>query len=231
MAHYTLSNQQEHAEAVAPVADPSPLGLSALAFTTAILGCIYAGFIIPRSVASISIAVAAFLIGGFVQILAGMWEFRKGNTLAATIFSAYGGFLMALGVLFLPGFGILAILFATGIYPAALGLFFLCWTIFTGVLLLAALRTNMALVLVLALLFVGYLFLTIGQLTRGSSTVVLAIGGWFSIACAVVAWYVALADLLRAANSPMQLPTGQIRWGQQHHPVVEESHDQGYSVH
>jgi succinate-acetate transporter protein len=77
MAHYTLSNQQEHAEAVAPVADPSPLGLSALAFTTAILGCIYAGFIIPRSVASISIAVAAFLIGGFVQILAGMWSSER----------------------------------------------------------------------------------------------------------------------------------------------------------
>src|SRR5260370_16813530 len=120
MGHYTLSNQQEHAEAVAPVADPSPLGLSALAFTTAILGCIYAGFIIPRSVASISIAVAAFLIGGFVQILAGMWEFRKGNTLAATVFSAYGGFLMPLGVLFLPPFRLPAILFATALSPPPL---------------------------------------------------------------------------------------------------------------
>src|SRR5260370_13272925 len=117
MAHYTLSNQQEHAEAVAPVADPSPLGLSALAFTTAILGCIYAGFIIPRSVASISIAVAAFLIGGFVQILAGMLVFRKGDTLAAPIFSAYGGVLMAPAVLFLPCFGILSSSFPPGLSP------------------------------------------------------------------------------------------------------------------
>src|SRR5260370_35596531 len=99
MGHYTLSNQQEHAEAVAPVAEPSPLGLSALAFTTAILGCIYAGFIIPRSVASISIAVAAFLIGGFVQILAGMWDFRKGDTPSARNFSRNERCLLGLGAL------------------------------------------------------------------------------------------------------------------------------------
>ncbi len=210
MAEYTLGEQREHAEAAVTVADPSPLGMSALAFSTAILGCIYAGFIVPSFVTSIRFAVAASFIGGFIQILAGMWEFRKGNTLAATIFSAYGGFLLALAALFLPGFGILATLAVVGKYQAALGLFFLCWTILTGVLVLGALRTNMALLLVVLLLFVGYLFLTIGYLAGGSS-VVLAIGGWVSIACAVVAWYVALADLLRAANSPMQLPMGHIR--------------------
>ena len=224
MAHYTLSNQHEHTEAVIPVGDPSPLVMSALAFTTAILGCIYAGFIVPRSISSISIAVAASLAGGFVQLLAGMWEFRKGNTVAATIFSAYGGFLIALGILFSPGVGLLALV-ATGIYQAAVGLFFLCWTIFTGMLVLGALRTNMALVVVLVLLFVGYLFLTIGQLARGSS-IMLTIGGWVSIVCALVAWYTALANLLWAANSPIQLPTGQMT-----HPVAEESRNQGYSVH
>ena len=212
MAQYATDNKLERAESMAtPVADPIPLGMSALAFTTAILGCIYAGFIVPSLGSTIRIAIgAALFYGGVVQILAGMWEFRKANTVAATIFSSYGGFLVALGVIFIPGFGIFSTISNTGIYHAALGLFFLCWTIFTGVLFLGALRTNVALLLVLVLLFLGYLFRTIGELAGGTS-VLLAIGGWLSIACAIVAWYTALADMLRAANGPFQLPMGHIR--------------------
>lgn len=32
-----------------------------------------------------------FGYGGFVQVLAGMWEFAVGNTFGATVFSSYGG--------------------------------------------------------------------------------------------------------------------------------------------
>src|SRR5579875_2946569 len=108
MAQYVSPMGQEHAEATgAAVASPVPLGLSALAFTTAVLGCVYAGFIVPAVSDSVRIAVgAALFYGGIVQILAGMWEFKKDNTIAATIFSSYGGFLVAFGVVFIPGFGI-----------------------------------------------------------------------------------------------------------------------------
>ena len=64
--------------------------------------------------------------------------------------------------------------------------------------------------LIMILLFVAFLLLTIGQLAGGSS-VLLAIGGWFGIATAVVAWYTALAGLLRSMNSPYQLPMGWVR--------------------
>ena len=211
MAQYAFEHEREQAESmVTAVANPIPLGMGVLAFTTAILGCFYAGFIIPSFGPTIRIAVSAALFyGGIVQVLAGMWEFKKANTLAATIFSSYGGFLVALGAIFIPAFGLLGAIFATGIYRAALGLFFLCWTIFTGILFLGALRTNMALLLVLLLLFVGYLFLTIGQLA-GGTPVVLTIGGWLIIVCALVAWYTALAELLESTGSAFRLPTGLI---------------------
>jgi hypothetical protein len=192
------------------IANPIPLGLGALAFTTAVLGCSYAGFIVPSLRTGLSVVVAAALFyGGIVQILAGMWEFRRDNTIAATIFSSYGGFLVAFGVLFLPSFGLTSSLSVNGLH-AALGLLFLCWTIFTGVLFLGSFRTSIAMLLVLALLFLSFLFLTIGQLAS-ANTVLLAIGGWIAIATAIVAWYTAWAGMLNTTNSPYKLPLGMMR--------------------
>lgn len=45
----------------------------------------------------ITIAFALFF-GGLVQLLAGMWEFRRNNMFAATAFSCYGGFWLAYGI-------------------------------------------------------------------------------------------------------------------------------------
>jgi succinate-acetate transporter protein len=190
------------------VADPIPLGMSAFAFTTVIIGCVYAGFILPGVGKGLSLAVAAALLyGGVVQILAGMWEFRKNNTMAATIFTSYGGFLSVFGILFMPSFGIEKSLAASSTLHPALGLLFLCWTIFSGILFLGSMRTSIAMLVVLLLLFVSFLLLTIGVL-GGMNTVLLIIGGWFGIVSGLVAWYVALADMLRVGKSPFLLPMG-----------------------
>ena len=37
---------------------------------------------------------AVFIVGGIAQVLAAMWSFRKGDTLAATAFGAFGSFNM-----------------------------------------------------------------------------------------------------------------------------------------
>ena len=211
MAQYVSPTERENTvSTVSAIANPVPLGLSALAFTTAIVGCSYAGFIVPSLRSGMSIVVAtAIFYGGIVQILAGMWEFRTGNTIAATVFSAYGGFLAAFGLLFLPNFGMFSTLSANGLH-SALGLFFLCWTIFTGVLFLGSFKSSAAMELVLLLLFVSFLFLTIGQLAD-ANTILLVIGGWFGVATAIVAWYTALAGMLNSSGSPIKLPLGRMR--------------------
>jgi len=192
------------------IASPVPLGMIALAFATAIIGCAYAGFIIPSNRADVSLAVgAALFFGGIVQILAGMWEFRKDDTIAATVFTSYGGFLVAFGFVFLPGLSIFSTFANTSTLHQALGLFFLCWTIISGLLFLGSLRTNIAMILTLLLLFVAYLVLTIGQLAS-ANTVLLAIGGWIAIATALVGWYTALASLVDSTNSSYKLPMGWI---------------------
>ena len=207
-----IASQADFAEEQAgDIANPVPLGLITLAFTTALVGCSFALFLVPSARTGLSLAVgAALFFGGIVQILAGMWEFKKNNTIAATIFSSYGGFLVAFGVLFLPTFGLANLLGAnTTAFHHALGLLFLCWTICTGVLFLGSLRTNIALILVLALLGLSYLFLTIGEFAD-ANTALLMIGGWIGVACALVGWYAALGGMLHSTRGAFRLPMGYI---------------------
>ncbi len=195
---------------VSNIASPAPLGLSVLAFATAIVGCFYTGFIIPYESAGIRPAVGIVLfILGVILVLAGMWEYRKNSMVTATLFTSYGGFLGAIGLIFMPNFGILSALAGTGDMHFAIGLFFLCWTIFSGIVLIGTLRSNVALVVSVLLLFVAYLLLTIGQLAVNNYGVVHA-GGWIAIACALVAWFAGLTSILstNAPNGLFRLPIG-----------------------
>ena len=207
-----LSSQARYTEEEAgAVANPTPLGLIALAVTTTLVGASFARFLMPNLYIGLSIVVGpALFFGGLVQLLAGMWEFRRNHTLAATLFSAYGGFLIAFGVLFMPTLS-LTVLFGADIraFNHALGLLFLCWAITCGVLFLAALRTNMAMLAVLACLCLSYLFLAIGEFAN-ANTPLLAIGGWLGILCALIAWYTALGGILQSTRSTFQLPMGEV---------------------
>jgi uncharacterized protein len=210
MAQYAeTSGQPNNSEAVVPhVASPAPLGLGMIAFTTAILGCFFAGFIIPYEASGMRAAIAAtFLIGGVILVLAGMWEFRKSYLMTATTFTSYGGFLSILGLIFLPNTGIMASL-GTGVH-LFLGLFFLCWTIFAAVLVLGAMRTSTSMVATLGFLFLAFLLLTIGELA-GGSVVLTVIGGWLAIVCAIIAWFASAASILGSAtrNEVFRMPLG-----------------------
>jgi succinate-acetate transporter protein len=210
MAQYaTTPNEPQRQETVvAHVASPAPLGLSVLAFTTALLGCFYAGFIVPYESPGIRAAIgAALLVGGIILVLAGMWDFRKNYMMTATTFTAYGGFLAILGFVFMPNFGIMTAV--GGGLHLLLGLLFLCWTIFTAVLFIGALRANTSLVATLGLLFLAYLFLTIGSLA-GANVALTIIGGWLAIVCAIISWLASVASMLSTstAHETFRMPFG-----------------------
>jgi len=71
-------------------ADPGPLGLAAFAATTFFLSTVNAG-LLPATVEA-GVFGLAFFYGGLAQVLAGMWEFVKGNTFGAVAFTSYGAF-------------------------------------------------------------------------------------------------------------------------------------------
>src|SRR6266516_2475627 len=123
---------RERTEAAAAVANPAPLGLSAFALTTFVLSSANASLFTGDKIV---IGLALFY-GGIAQLLAGMWEFRTGNTFGATAFSSFGAFWLAVGYSL-----------QNNLIPnnTAFGYFLLGWTIFTAWMFLASLRTNLAL--------------------------------------------------------------------------------------
>jgi uncharacterized protein len=207
MAQYAA----EGAQAAAPaVANPAPLGLSAFALTTFVLSCSNAGFIFPAVGAGGDVVIGlALFYGGLMQLVAGIQEFRQGNTFGATAFCSYGGFWMAFAVIILPPTGVAASLVAAKSLSQGVGTFLLGWTIFTGMLFIATLRINGALILVFGVLFLTFLALTIGWLAgvgTGTFTTWVQIGGWLGIATAILAWYTALAGVLTSVKL-VNLPT------------------------
>ena len=204
MAQYAA----ERAEAAAPaIANPAPLGLSAFALTTFVLSASNAGFILGQGKGAAVVVGLALFYGGLVQLLAGIQEFRQGNTFGATAFCSYGGFWLALGFVLLPPTGIAAALGAN--LGTALGVFLLGWTIFTGVMFFGTLRLSGALMAVFFFLALTFLGLTIGWWVNASGsdgTTWIQIGGWLGIVTALLAWYTAMSGVLAATKSPFQLP-------------------------
>jgi hypothetical protein len=184
----------------APVADPGPLGLSAFALTTFVLSSINAE-LIPLSVKTVILSLALFY-GGIVQVIAGIWEFRKNNTVGATAFCSYGAFWMAywgLSVWFKP-----AATVSADDKDIALGFFLLAWLIFSLILTLAVAKTNGALFATFLILDVTFVLLAAGHFMHSSGLEVL--GGWLGIVTAFFAWYTAAAGVVNETWKRPVLP-------------------------
>ena len=177
------------------IANPGPLGLSGFATTTLILSLVNAGVLKGGNVAVV-LALALFY-GGIAQLLAGMWEFRSGNTFGATAFSSYGAFWLSFAALFIPGLNDTKLAADT----SGLGWYAIAWAIVTAILFVASLRTNLATAGVFILLTITYILLAIGFFQNQAFGVGFTqIGGIVGIATAIVAWYTAFAGVLASVN-------------------------------
>lgn len=188
----------ETATIASRVADPGPLGLAAFAMTTFFLSVVNAN-LVPASVTG-GVLALAFFYGGIAQILAGMWEFIKGNTFGAVAFTSYGAFWMA--VWYLIDRGVLAGMGADE--GKGFGLFLLGWTIFTVYMLICSTRTTGVLIAVFGALALTFLFLTIGAF--GASSAMTKVGGWLGLLTAVLAWYGSMAGVMNATAKRIILP-------------------------
>jgi|SRR5664279_3712318 len=181
-------------------ADPAALGLAGFATTTFVLSAANS-HVMPVSVTGVVLGLA-FFYGGIAQLLAGMWEFAKGNTFGALAFTSYGAFWLSLWYL------------ETHPFPATVsahdanmgvGTFLLVWTIFTAYMLIAALKTNGVVMAVFAVLFLTFIALTIGKYAQ--STGWTKLGGWLGLVTAVLAWYGSAAIVANSTFKRVVLPT------------------------
>lgn len=183
------------------IADPAPLGLAGFALTTVVLSVFNAG-ILGEQLEPVVLPLALFY-GGLIQVLAGMWEFRRGNVFGTTAFTSFGAFWMSFAAyvqFVLPGLGPSADL--------ATGLFLLAWGIFAAYMIVAALRVNVAVLLVFVTLAATLIVLAVGDFT--GATAVVRIGGWIGIATGVIAWYASFAGVTNATWKRTVLPVGSL---------------------
>jgi hypothetical protein len=189
--------------AAASIADPAPLGLAAFALTTFVLSMFNAGLVDAKG--EPIVVGLALAYGGAAQLLAGMWEFRKGNTFGATAFSSYGAFWLS--------FWAYVAFFAEGVPEAnrgaAVGLYLIAWGIFTTYMWVASLRTNAAVALVFVLLAITFFVLGIGDAV-GNDTIS-KLGGWLGLATAVAAWYASFAGVTSFTFGRELLPVRPLR--------------------
>ncbi|MBF8377542.1 acetate uptake transporter [Alicyclobacillus mali] len=174
------------------IADPGPLGLAGFGITTCILSLINAGV---ESAGALGVVLGlAIAYGGTAQFIAGLWEFRKGNTFGATAFCSYGAFWWAFYLInkFAP--------------TAGLGLFLLFFGILTLFLWFGTFYLNKALWFVFLTLWITFFLLAAHAFgIIGSSSA----GGWVGFICGLSALYTSFATVLNETMGHVFMPVGQ----------------------
>ncbi|OCG14727.1 hypothetical protein A9G24_06225 [Gilliamella sp. App6-5] len=180
------------------LANPGPLGLMGFGMTTILLNIHNAGFF-PAMTVIVSMGI---FYGGLAQVIAGILEFRKGNTFGTTAFTSYGFFWIALvGIWYLPTSSATAPSDATFV-----GIFLALWGIFTGFMFIGTLKGNRALQFVFASLTVLFALLAIGNISGNHD--IIHIAGFEGIICGASAVYLAMAEVINEQFGRTVLPIG-----------------------
>lgn len=177
-------------------ANPAPLGLMGFGMTTVLLNLHNAGFF---PVASVILAMGLFY-GGIAQVIAGIMEYRRGNTFAFTAFISYGFFWLSLvALILLAKYGV-----AEATSSAFMGCFLALWGIFTLFMFVGTLRGPRALQFVFGSLVVLFALLAVHKWTE--SELLGHIAGWEGIVCGASAIYLAMAEVLNEKFERTVLP-------------------------
>ena len=181
------------------IADPGALGLAGFAMTTFVLMMFNTGLV--GKAGEPVVPGLALAYGGGAQLLAGMWEFRKGNTFGATAFSSYGAFWIS--------YWAFVAFFAKGVPTTAVGLYLIAWGIFTFYMWIASFRTTVAVNVVFLLLWITFVVLGIGAASNTDG--ITKLGGWIGIATALVAWYASFAIVANSTFRRTLFPMRELR--------------------
>jgi succinate-acetate transporter protein len=180
--------------------NPAPMGLLGFGMTTVLLNLHNAGL---YELNSMIIGMGIF-VGGIMQIIAGIQEWKKNNTFGATAFTAYGSFWISLVAIWLiPRSSIGTDLKSDEV---SMGWYLLMWGIFTAFMFIGTLKLNRALQVVFCSLTILFLLLALGDFTGIKTIKVIA--GIEGIFCGLSAIYACVAQVLNEVYGKSVLPLG-----------------------
>lgn len=176
-------------------ANPATLGLFGFGMTTILLNIHNAGFYELNAM----IMGMGIFFGGMQQVIAGIMEWKKGNTFAMTAFTSYGFFWISLVALWtLPLIGI------TKPDAASMGFYLGLWGLFTFALFIGTLKGNTIGKLIFGSLVVLFALLSAASFTGDKS--IHTIAGYEGILCGFFAFYEAAAIIINEKLGKEVLP-------------------------
>jgi succinate-acetate transporter protein len=181
--------------------NPAPLGLLGFGMTTVLLNLHNAGFYELNSM----ILAMGICYGGAAQIIAGIMEWRKGNTFATTAFLSYGLFWFSLVTLIV----VAKLGWAAPSDDMAMAAYLAMWGLFTAVMFIGTLRLHIAGQVVFGSLTILFFLLAIGDFV-GAGAGFKHFTGYEGIFCVFSAIYAGLAQVLNEIFGRTVLPLGAV---------------------
>ena len=184
------------------LANPAPLGLMGFGMTTVLLNLHNAGaYGLDSMILAMGIAY-----GGLAQVIAGVMEYKKGNTFGTVAFTSYGLFWLSLVIL--------------KVFPAmnlwetpsnyAMAAYFFMWGLFTFTMFFGTLKANRAIQFVFMSLAILFFLLTIKEMMVAWDLTGIAeintVLGIEGVICGLSAVYTAMAEVLNEAHGKTILP-------------------------
>jgi uncharacterized protein len=172
------------------IANPAPLGLAGFGVTTVVLSCVNAG-LLPVEALPVVVPLA-FAFGGVAQMIAGVMEFKNGNTFGTVAFMSYGAFWWWYAFLnWTVGAG-----WIKPPDPRGVGVALLIWGIFTLYMWIATFPTNFTLWSIFLLLWITFFLLAGADLGMGAAWHKL--GGWLGLLTGLDALFLSFAEVTNA---------------------------------
>jgi hypothetical protein len=193
-------------------ANPAPLGLLGFGMTT-----VLAQFIHNVRLGSVDgmILGMALAYGGLAQVIAGIMEYKKGNTFGTVAFTSYGLFWWSYAFLNMLPNNYFSAYFYSLPSNESLAAYFFLWGLFTLMMFFGTLKKNRAIQFVfmsLAILFfllsgrAGLLAYTSMMATDEAIQLFTRIIGIEGIICGLSAFYLAIAEVLNEEHGKTVLP-------------------------
>jgi succinate-acetate transporter protein len=181
------------------LSNPAPLGLAAFGMTTVLLNLHNSGL---YGLDTMILAMGIFY-GGIGQVIAGIMEFRKGNTFGTTAFCSFGLFWLTLAFLL-----IFPEMKWWGLKPSAgsMAAYLFMWGLFTALMFVGTLKTNRGLQTIFLTLTILFWLLALGDITGNAAIKLVA--GLEGIVCGFSAIYLAMAEVLNEMYGRVILPIG-----------------------
>ncbi len=178
--------------------NPAPLGLLGFGMTTVLLNIHNAGFF---GLSAMIVAMGIFY-GGIAQVIAGVMEWKKGNTFGTAAFTSYGLFWLSLtGIWILPKLNVVDAPDA-----ASMGAYLIMWGIFTFFMFLGTFKSTRVTQFVFGSLTILFFLLAAGKLTGNEFIEHLA--GFEGIICGASAIYDGVAQIINESYGKKVFPLG-----------------------